>query len=274
MTSNCDTLDFAHDLLPTTTIVEVSAHEFVLLAAGITINAPIRFDLSERHVGIVAVHQTFDQALSHAMAFLDREQKRADDPNDHNSPPVTPLMSHRIAGAYTHVPPPQTTITLSDLAYKNLCAWRDSKDYKGTAAHQGLGSYLLAVMTHNPLPGDWLDTRDPDIKAGDEWNAARGQLPIWAQSYSGSDTLPRMRKQRGFSQEKMDILIPLILPIAAKFMIAPYRNRLNTRTLATAFIEAYGLGYITPTHEIPTNPVPRKRDRSRKSTSVYERFHF
>ena len=260
---------FSHDRLPTVTIVETET-SYIMIACGITIS-------HAGNVGIVAFHTTLDAALFHAEIFLHHEN----DPKYTSDPPTIPLHdSHKL-------PPPQTRITISDRAWQYIKDQTAKYDYRGTAAWQGMGNFLLAMMHANPQTSDWVDTRHryedtdfPDaIRAYDTQRLKENKFPVWSQTDLDKPGvgINRIRKVRSFPLEKLDRLIPLMHPIATHFGITAYRgaNPMNARVQTTAFMEAYGLQYITPLNDIPKCSMPRKRDRTGyRSHLAHERIVF
>ena len=179
----------------------------------------------------------------------------------------------------------KTSIALSDKAWEYLSHQRDRCGFTAPGIKSpGIFALLDALIQHNPDPAaDWRDARcdyPEQLQMFDMERLQRKQLPLWSQA---PDIETRIRKPRGIIGEYWYPLIPAYAALGRHYGISPYRGGSfeNPSVVATATLEAIGLGYLTPS-AWPTNPNPRPErskggervSRAREAQRAYEGFSF
>ena len=270
--------------LPTVTIVE-SDTTFTIIATDHPFLTKHGTTTRTNQPAVVDYSLSLDAAIDRAYQFLYVVNGATLDPSmqvtlialDPTSAPTTHSTAR--SSTKTILTYDNTRIYISERAWDQLCKDRDHYGYRGKAAWQGMTKYLQALISANPNPEHWRDTRPLDLRQMDSAQIAHSRLPIWSFAYLDTQNHPaghRRRQQRNLNSKDFATIVTHALPIADHFLIAPYRNgAIAPHTRVAAMLEAIGMGYLTPVYAPPQMPAslqarpPRRRPNTNPAGIVF-----
>lgn len=177
----------------------------------------------------------------------------------------------------------QEVVFLSDEAWSFFVSETERLCYTGKAAWHGTGAYIRALLGANPLATDWTDERPAHVRQFDKYRLANYMGPLWfelnaigASASDNSNPGTRNAGRRSLPKHHYDAALSKLLELSAAHQIdhpnRRYRHTPTPRSMATATLEAIGLGYLAPRNPVPqcTNPAKTKLIRSgRKGQYTY-----
>lgn len=150
--------------------------------------------------------------------------------------------------ALPSVGPKQTYVNLTVDAWEALQRAMTYHAYKGRGPGQGTGAYLEALLTANPAPSNWRDTRPEDLRNSDLARLQAGLLPLWFE-----DNVRHIQvkaDQRSIRTDVFARIAPTLVSLSDHFGIKS-RTQSNTRSDANCVLEAIGLKHLTPVNNPP-----------------------
>lgn len=161
------------------------------------------------------------------------------------------------ATTLTYARPERSTLRLTDYSWSRLLklTQKPEHNYHGKGHGMGVGAFLCATFAANPTHEHWIDTRPTEGVS--QWDAIRlraGKLPYWLPEGSAH---PRLKRPIN-AAHIIALSTTYNVPALAEHFGIMSRGGNNTAPSAkiSAFVEAYGFGYITPIQPTPPNPKP------------------